>query len=98
MCTYNITIDDTLMSQVRPTLGSDSDVAEWVQKQVELVMRNHLRKVARTDTKHKSTIQRIEKLAAAQTVSLRDLEGILPETNVSFDDLRSEYISDKYGI
>lgn len=98
MCTYNITIDDSLMSQVRPTLGSDTDVAEWVQRQVELVMRNHLRQVGRSDAKHKSTIQRIEKLAAAETVSLRDLEGILPETNVSFDDLRSEYISDKYGI
>ena len=98
MCTYNITIDDSLMAQVKPTLGSDSDIAEWVQQQVELVMKNHLRQVKSDTAKRQMAMQRFAKLATAESVSLRDLEGILPETEMSPQDYRDEYISEKYGI
>lgn len=98
MCTYNITIDDSLMAQVKPTLGSDSDIAEWVQQQVELVMKNHLRQVKSDTAKRQMAMQRFAKLAAAESVSLRDLEGILPETEMSPKDYRDEYIFEKYGI
>ena len=36
MCT--ITIEDNLVEQLRPALGADSDVKDWIQRQIELVV------------------------------------------------------------
>ena len=38
MCTYNISINDRLMNQVRPSIGNDRDVALWMQQQVESLL------------------------------------------------------------
>lgn len=38
MCTYNISISDALMEQVRPSIGNDEEVGKWVQQQVELLL------------------------------------------------------------
>ena len=39
MCRYSITIDDTLMDEVRPIIGNSVDEAAWVQLQVDALFR-----------------------------------------------------------
>ena len=36
MCTYNISIDDALMEQVRPSIAKDMEESLWMQRQIEL--------------------------------------------------------------
>ena len=38
MCTYNITVNDTLIEQARPAIGADTDIAQWIQHQVESLL------------------------------------------------------------
>ena len=38
MCTYNITVNDTLIEQARPVIGADTDIAQWMQRQVETLL------------------------------------------------------------
>ena len=38
MCTYNISVNDTLIEQARPAIGADTDIAQWIQHQVESLL------------------------------------------------------------
>lgn len=38
MCTYNITVNDTLIEQARPAIGADTDIEKWMQRQVETLL------------------------------------------------------------
>lgn len=99
MCTYNISIDDTLIEQLRPSLGTDGDVHEWMQRQIELAVLRYVLQL-KGDSMRQETIQRIIGISKADgnAISLRDLEGILPANQTPFDDLRDEYISEKYNL
>lgn len=38
MCTYNITVNDTLIEQARSAIGANTDIAQWIQRQVETLL------------------------------------------------------------
>lgn len=40
MCTRTIHINDTLMEQVRPLFRDDDDLQQWLEKQMESVLRS----------------------------------------------------------
>jgi hypothetical protein len=99
MCTYSISIEDTLIEQLRPTLGADSDVNDWMQRQIEMAVLRYILQLKNKSTRQES-IQRIKALSEADgsSISLRDFEGILPAPQTSLEELRDEYISEKYGV
>ena len=35
MCSYNITLNDTLVEEVRPSFASDKALEQWLQQQIE---------------------------------------------------------------
>lgn len=39
MCTYNISLNDTLIEQVRPAFPSQEAITAWMQQQVERMLR-----------------------------------------------------------
>lgn len=38
MCTYNITVNDSLIEQARPAIGAGTDIGQWMQKQMETLL------------------------------------------------------------
>lgn len=42
MCTYQITIDDQLASQVEATISGKVSFVTWLQQQVEALLRSHV--------------------------------------------------------
>lgn len=38
MCTYNITLSDSLVEKARPAIGNDIDIAQWMQHQMEALL------------------------------------------------------------
>ena len=38
MCTYSITLSDTLVEQARPAIGVDTDISKWMQRQMEIIL------------------------------------------------------------
>lgn len=41
MCTFNITIDDTLLERVRPAFSSDDALQLWVTDRVKAMLQNY---------------------------------------------------------
>jgi hypothetical protein len=99
MCTYSISIEDTLIEQLRPALGADSDVNAWMQHQVEIAVCRSILQL-KSKSMRQECIRRIIDISEADgdSLSLRDFEGILPAPQTSLEDLRDEYISEKYSV
>ena len=38
MCTYNITLNDNLVERARPAIGADTDISQWMQRQMEALL------------------------------------------------------------
>ena len=38
MCTYNITLNDNLIERARPAIGADTDISQWIQRQMEALL------------------------------------------------------------
>ena len=38
MCSYNITLDDTLVEEVRPAFADDKALEQWLQQQMEEIL------------------------------------------------------------
>ena len=97
MCTVSIKVNDDLFHKALGSMYSEVDMAEWMQQQIEAIL---IKMALATKRERQTSIQRIVSLSETDRidVSLRDLEGILPSDQISFDDLRDEYLSEKYGV
>lgn len=42
MCTYNITLNDTLVEKARPAFADDKALQSWLQEQVSIVLERYL--------------------------------------------------------
>ena len=95
MCTVNIKVNDNLLHRAWANMDKDVDMAEWMQQQIEAIL---IRMTIASE--RNESMQRIKSIAEAdgEAVSLLDLEGILPDSKISFEELRDEYISEKYGV
>ena len=38
MCTYSISIDDTVLEKVRPAFPNDEDIEAWMQSQMDILL------------------------------------------------------------
>ena len=41
MCSYNITLDDTLVKKVKPSFADEKALKLWLQQQMEELLRNY---------------------------------------------------------
>ncbi len=92
MCTYNITVNDTLIEQARPAIGTDTDIAKWMQKQVETIL-----------IRLACTLQH-DAMGAEATLA-PELETILAmplldnsEVGLNGERARMEYFKEKYAL
>ena len=94
MCTVSIKVNDSLLHRAWANMDDDVDVAEWMQQQIEAILLKMALASERKSQAKSHALQRLWDLAEADpgTISLRDLEGILPAPKTSLDDLRNEYI------
>ena len=42
MCTYNITLNDTLVEKARPAFADDKALQQWLQEQVSAILEHYL--------------------------------------------------------
>ena len=42
MCTYNITLNDTLVEKARPAFPDDKALQKWLQEQMSIVLERYL--------------------------------------------------------
>ena len=92
MCTYSITLSDTLIEQARPAIGADTDISKWMQHQMEMIL---IRLATTTQRDSKDTTEHYAP----------DLEAILAmpllddsEVGLDGEYARIDYMKEKYAL
>ena len=78
MCTYNITLNDTLIEKARPVFADDEALQKWLQEQVSAVLEHFLSSQMESTQQHvmvkKSLTTAFEELHSGQAKkNARDL-------------------------
>ena len=100
MCTYNVKIEDEVMEMVKPHFDDDAALRAWIERQLEKVMREYAMQFIvspAADDKSEDIYQRVKALEQDPR-GLFKLGSILKPSKYSAEELRDEYISEKYGI
>lgn len=92
MCTYSITLSDTLVEQARPAIGADTDISKWMQRQMEMIL---IRLATAPQRDSKGTTEHYAP----------DLEAILAmpllddsEVGLNGEYARIDYMKEKYAL
>lgn len=65
MCTYNISISDAVIEDVRPAFADDDSLSRWLQQQVEMLLVQYATSLKRKDSEGKSLSSRLRGIATA---------------------------------
>ena len=85
MCSYNITLSDTLVEKVRPSFADDEALALWLQEQIEALLLDYYK---RQETRQRA---RIAIAAMRQQSEINgNSELTLEEINVEIRQARQE--------
>lgn len=57
MCTYNITLNDTLVEKARPAFADDKALQQWLQEQVSVALERFLSKQMETESAQKAMVK-----------------------------------------
>lgn len=57
MCTYNITLNDTLIEKARPAFTDDTALQKWLQEQVNAVLERFLNEQKETESAQKAMVR-----------------------------------------
>ena len=99
MCTGNIKINDEVMEMVRPHFEGDKELWAWVENVVDQAMKDYAAQFtsALKDSTNERIYQQIKALEKDPKGFLK-LNSILKPSQYSAEDLRDDYISEKYGV
>lgn len=99
MCTFNLTLSDDLMEQVRPAFPTQEALVKYAQQQLENIMLR-LAKQQKEKQKISSKIKPVNQLSPEIQEILAataPLQGTVPEWDLNGDMARSEALKEKYG-
>ena len=65
MCTYNISISDEVIDDVRPAFADEDSLSRWLQQQVEMLLIQYATSLKRKDSAGKSLSSRLRGIATA---------------------------------
>ena len=102
MCTYSISVNDTLMEDIRPAFPNEDAVGQWLQSQVDLLLMDFARRQKQNTPGQMTLSQRLRGIATAsidgkKTYRHKALCGIL-NTEATEDELLEEYLQEKYHL
>ena len=52
MCTYNITLNDTLVEKARPAFANDKALQKWLQEQVSAILERYVSSRIESESVH----------------------------------------------
>lgn len=79
MCTYNIKLDDKLVSDARSSFASDDAMRQWIERQVESLLARFNSKQRATIAKARRAIESMRKQSERNGNSNMTLEEINQE-------------------
>ena len=65
MCTYNISVSDSLMEEIRPAFPNEEAVERWLQQQMNIILLEFASKQKSVAAKSRTLSQRLRGIATA---------------------------------
>lgn len=99
MCTFNLTLDDDVMEQVRPAFPSQEALVKYAQQQLEDILKR-IAKQHKESKESSTNIKSLDELSPEiqEILSMTyPLKGTVPEWDMNGDMARSEALKEKYG-
>ena len=99
MCRYNMTFDDAIVNEVLPHFKDEQSLLKWMQVSMEHLMLEYAAQFKSPAVDGKHLLSKLNALPDTPESFLK-LDGILGKQGAGFswDDLREDAYSDKYGI
>ena len=85
MCIYNIHIDDNKASVLQTKFKDRESIEQWMQQQIDMLVKQQL-----------ALISTKREMSPTKSYSHEALCGML-STDALYEELRDEYVSEKYG-
>lgn len=99
MCRFNISFNDAVVSEMRPHFKDEESLIVWMEVSMEHLMREYIARFKRPSGDGEAMLNKIKELPNTPEGFLQ-LGGILgrQEASFSWEELREEAYSEKYGI
>lgn len=65
MCTYNLSINDSVMESIRPAFASEEALSRWMQEQMEQLMLQYVANLKSKESGKASLSSRLRGIASA---------------------------------
>jgi len=65
MCTYNLSINDSVMESIRPAFASEEALSRWMQEQMEQLMLQYVADLKAKERRKVSLSSRLRGIASA---------------------------------
>ena len=98
MCRYNIAIDDALMEEVKPHIGKDVEIQSWLEEMLHKALMSYAAQFASMPQNHSEQIYRQLEALGDTPEGFFNLHTVLKPSHYTAEELRDEYISEKYGV
>lgn len=90
MCTYSISIKDSIVDTIRPSFKDDNAIQEWMQQQIESLVAKFVL------DKKTETMQPVAE--TKDSVYQHDILCGIFSKDSDLESLRESYIEEKYGL
>lgn len=101
MCTYTFTLDDKLVDSISPQFKSSEAMQSWLQRELELLVYHRATDTANTANlpdKEFAKKRIIELASGKRKMTFSDLKGIFACSTRSAEEMRNDYLKEKYGV
>lgn len=98
MCRYNLAVDDTLIEEVKPHIDENVTLQSWLEEMLRKALLNYAEQFAQDSKTRSERICKQVKALGDTPEGFFNLHTVLKPSRYSAEELKDEYISEKYGV
>lgn len=98
MCRYNIAIDDALLEEIKPHISKDIELQAWLEEMLHKALLSYVAQFSSELKGHGEEVcSQLEALGDTPE-GFFGLHSVLKPSSVAPEELKDEYIAEKYGV